>query len=115
MGKIVKGKEVTNINQIPIYAQQNLGHMIALAIEKHKLKKIEEFSLTDDEIKFLEYLNSQLNRGGVLRILLSKDEIKYANKLVKKGLIDKGISDAKNGTTMFYINPKGEQYLQNLK
>ena len=63
------------------------------------------------EIDFLQYLNSQINRGSVLRILLTSDEIKVANKLVKKGLIDKGISDAKNGTTIFYINRKGEQYL----
>ena len=68
----------------------------------------------DKEVQFLEYLNSQMNRGGVLRILLTSDEIKVANKLVKKGLIDKGISDAKNGTTIFYINRKGEQYLENL-
>lgn len=114
MGKVVKGKEVTNINQIPIYAQKNLGDMIALAIEKHKLKKIQELALTDEEINFLKYLDSHLNRDGVLRILLSTDEIKSANKLVKKGLINKGVSDAKNGTTMFYINPKGEQYLQSL-
>jgi len=71
--------------------------------------------LNENEIKFLEYLDNQINNRGVLRIILSSDEIKYANKLFKMGLIDKGISDDKNGTTVFYINQKGQQYLQNFK
>jgi len=71
--------------------------------------------LNENEIKFLEYLDNQINNRGVLRIILSSDEIKYANKLFKMGLIDKGISDDKNGTTVFYINQKRKQYLQNFK
>lgn len=78
------------------------------------LKKYDDFIITNDEIVFLEYLHSQINNDGVLRIFLSSDEIKIANKLVKKGLIDKGISDAKNGTTIFFINRKGQQCLQNI-
>lgn len=38
----------------------------------------------------------------ILRKFMSSNEIKVANRLVKKGKLQKGISDEKNGTTQFY-------------
>lgn len=52
--------------------------------------------------------------NGLLRIFLSSNDIKIANKLVKNEYLSKGKYDAKNGTTMFFISRKGELYLENL-
>jgi len=43
-------------------------------------------NLSDDERKFLEDFGTE----SVLRKMMSSEEIKMANKLVKKGLIEKG-------------------------
>jgi len=34
--------------------------------------------------------------------------------MVKLGLLDKGINDAKHGTTVFFITREGENYLENI-
>ena len=42
--------------------------------------------------------------GHILRKLMSKDEIKLANQLVKLGFLVKGISDDKQKTILFRVN-----------
>jgi len=55
----------------------------------------------DEEIKN-RLLN--INQCGILRKLMSKDEIKIANILVKDGLMFKGKSDDKQHTVIYYTN-----------
>lgn len=58
--------------------------------------------LSKDEIDFL------INFGddSVLRKLLTSDEIKIANKLVKKGVMEKGMFDGSEGrsTVIYYVD-----------
>jgi len=56
-------------------------------------------NLSDDERKFLEDFGTE----SVLRKMMSSEEIKMANKLVKKGLIEKGTSDDKKSSVIYYI------------
>lgn len=42
--------------------------------------------------------------GGLLRKLMSKNEIHQANKLVKLGVLYKGTSDDKQGTICYFAN-----------
>jgi hypothetical protein len=56
--------------------------------------------LSDDERKFLEDFGTE----SVLRKMMSSEEIKMANKLVKKGLIEKGTSDDKKSSVIYYID-----------
>jgi hypothetical protein len=57
-------------------------------------------NLSDDERKFLEDFGTE----SVLRKMMSSEEIKMANKLVKKGLIEKGKSDDKKSSVIYYID-----------
>ena len=56
--------------------------------------------LSKDERDFL------INFGddSVLRKLLTSDEIKIANKLVKKGVMEKGMSDEKRSSVVYYVD-----------
>jgi len=56
--------------------------------------------LSDDERKFLEDFGDEVR----LRKFMSSEEIKMANKLVKKGLIEKGTSDDKKSSVIYYID-----------
>ena len=57
-------------------------------------------------MKTIETLKSDLLEympdGGILRKMMSKDEIKSANQLVKEGLLQKGISDDKQRSVNFH-------------
>ena len=54
-------------------------------------------NLSNDEKQFLENFSE-----GLLRILMSKEEIKIANGLVKKRILYKGTSDDKQKTVAFF-------------
>jgi hypothetical protein len=54
-------------------------------------------NLSNDEKRFLENFSD-----GLLRILMSKEEIKIANALVKKKTLYKGTSDDKQKTVAFF-------------
>jgi len=41
---------------------------------------------------------------SVLRKLLTSDEIKICNKLVKKGVMEKGMSDETRSTVVYYVD-----------
>ena len=41
---------------------------------------------------------------SVLRKLMTSDEIKISNKLVKKGVMEKGMSDDKKPTVVYYVD-----------
>ena len=58
------------------------------------------FMKTIEQIKtdLLDYITYD----GILRKLMSKNEIKAANQLAKEGLIIKGISDDKQKSIIFY-------------
>ena len=44
------------------------------------------------------------NPHGLERWLLSRDEIKIVNKLVKEGILIKGIADTKQGQRIYFVN-----------
>ncbi len=56
-------------------------------------------NLSDDERKFLEDFWEPK-----LRKFMSSEEIKMANKFVKKGLMEKGTSDEKKPGVIYYID-----------
>ena len=57
-------------------------------------------SLSDKEIKFLRDFGTE----PVLRKLMKSEEIKTSNKLVKKGLMEKGTSDDKKSNVVYYVD-----------
>lgn len=57
-------------------------------------------SLSDKEIKFLK----DFGTDPVLRKFMKSEEIKTSNKLVKKGLIEKGTSDDKKSNVVYYVD-----------
>lgn len=68
-----------------------------------KLKKpcnaFKRFALTEREEKLMDQIPST---GGMLRKLMGSDEIKTANKLVKIGLLYKGLSDDRQRTVTYF-------------
>jgi hypothetical protein len=56
--------------------------------------------LTDKEIKFLR----DFGTDPVLRKFMTSEEIKTSNKLVKKGLMEKGKSDDKKSNVVYYVD-----------
>ena len=59
-----------------------------------------------------DLLDEAAQDGGLLRKLMDTNERKLANQLVKRGLLDKGTSDDKQGTVCFFTSYK---YLKSLK
>lgn len=56
--------------------------------------------LSDKEIKFLK----DFGTDPVLRKLMTSEEIKIANKMVKKNLMIKGKSDDKKSNVIYYVD-----------
>ena len=57
-------------------------------------------SLSGEERSFLINFGDE----SVLRKLMTSDEIKISNKLVKKGVMEKGMSDDKKPTVVYYVD-----------
>lgn len=57
-------------------------------------------SLSGEERDFLINFGDE----SVLRKLLTSDEIKTCNKLVKKGVMEKGMSDETRSTVVYYVD-----------
>ena len=57
-------------------------------------------SLSVEERDFLINFGDE----SVLRKLMTSDEIKISNKLVKKGVMEKGMSDDKKPTVVYYVD-----------
>lgn len=69
--------------------------------------------LNKEEIELLSYIyDLNMRKSNLLRIFMSSSEIKIANKLVKLGLLWKGMNDAKGGTTAYFITRDGEKFLE---
>ena len=56
--------------------------------------------LSEKERTFLK----DFGTDPVLRKLMSSEEIKTANKLVKKGMMEKGISDDGKSNVIYYVD-----------
>jgi hypothetical protein len=56
--------------------------------------------LNDSEINFLK----DFGTDPVLRKFMTSEEIKVSNKLVKKGLMEKGMSDDKKSNVVYYVD-----------
>jgi hypothetical protein len=56
--------------------------------------------LSDSEINFLK----DFGTDPVLRKFMKSEEIKISNKLVKKGLMEKGTSDDKKSNVVYYVD-----------
>jgi len=56
--------------------------------------------LFPDERKFLKDFRDEVR----LRKIMTTEEIKMANKLVKKGLMEKGTSDEKKSSVTYYVD-----------
>ena len=57
-------------------------------------------TLSQEERSFLINFGDE----SVLRKLMTSDEIKISNKLVKKGVMEKGMSDDKKPTVVYYVD-----------
>ena len=68
--------------------------------ELKRLKKLEAQQKTEDCPEAQELMR-RLEHGPILRKLMSREEIKVANKLAKEGKICKGTSDDKQKTVQF--------------
>ena len=56
--------------------------------------------LNNSEINFLK----DFGTDSVLRKFMTSEEIKISNKLVKKGLMEKGMSDDKKSNVVYYVD-----------
>lgn len=61
---------------------------------------------------YKKLLSEIYSNESILRLFLSKEEIKACNKMIKLGYIYKGKRDEKNATTSYYITKEGENYLE---
>ena len=57
-------------------------------------------NLSQDERDFLINFGDE----SVLRKLMTSDEIKISNKLLKKGVMEKGMSDDTKPTVVYYVD-----------
>jgi hypothetical protein len=57
-------------------------------------------NLSQDERDFLINFGDE----SVLRKLLTSDEIKSCNKLVKRGVMEKGMSDETRSSVVYYVD-----------
>jgi hypothetical protein len=57
-------------------------------------------TLSGEERSFLINFGDE----SVLRKLMTSDEIKISNKLVKMGVMEKGMSDDKKPTVVYYVD-----------
>lgn len=80
-----------------------LQSVLKMLIKEASLNNIDTLidNLTVNELNFLKGFDLE---NGMLRKLMSPDELKLANKLVKQGLLDKGISDEIKGSVTYYID-----------
>ena len=65
-------------------------------------------TLSPEEIEVLKSLQT-----SVLRKFMDKEEIKIVNKLIKKGLVERGTSDDKQHSRQYRISDLGEHVLEN--
>lgn len=72
---------------------------------------LKEGKISVDGVELLRMFDQE-KEFGVLRTMLSPDERKITNKLVKKGLVDKGFSDDKQKTRIFNITLTGQRELE---
>ena len=72
--------------------------MMGVINENSKENKIKD--LSDEERTFLK----DFGTDSTLRKLMSSEEIKMANKLVKKGMMEKGISDDGKSNVIYYVD-----------
>jgi len=83
-------------------------------MENKHIKTFESFMTNDEIISAIENLSKEerdflINFGdeSVLRKLLTPTEIKTCNKLVKKGVMDKGMSDESTyskASVVYYVD-----------
>lgn len=57
----------------------------------------------------IDFLKSIQDNKYLVRQLMGKDEIQLANKLVKKGWLEKGKSDYKRSTVIYIVTSEGEK------
>jgi mRNA-degrading endonuclease RelE of RelBE toxin-antitoxin system len=72
--------------------------MMGVINENSMENKIKD--LSDEERKFLK----DFGTDPVLRKLMSSEEIKIVNKLVKKGMMEKGTSDDGKSNVIYYVD-----------
>ena len=84
--------------------KENFPHNIGYEVKERvgKIKPAQKVDVETDLLKIEKYLLKM--KEPVLRKMLSKLEIKVANKLVKSGKLVKGKSDDKQGSVLFYID-----------
>jgi hypothetical protein len=107
IGKLLGYKE----SDIEKYIEHNMKIRTNLPEQINRIQEmmgiINESSLDDmikdlsgDERKFLEDFGDEVR----LRKFMTSEEIKMANKLVKKGLMEKGTSDEKKSSVTYYVD-----------
>lgn len=78
--------------------------MMCAVEEGIKIPNEPEVERDKDELKEELFIKSISRANGRLRKLMSSDEIKYANLLVKSGKLVKGKSDESHGTVAYFIS-----------
>lgn len=71
-------------------------------LDESKVQKFDNFINENYDEKIKEFLLSHVSEKGILRKLMSKDEIRIANELVKSGELSKGVSDDKQKTVCYF-------------
>jgi DNA-binding MarR family transcriptional regulator len=88
--------------------EHSLGNDMKLA--ERVLNKFYEGKLSKEEVAVMDDILD--NDNALLRNLMDKEDIKIANKLVKKGLVRKGTSDDKQSSVQFSLTDQGEKELK---
>lgn len=80
-------------------------------MENKYIKTFESYMSNDEIISAIENLSKEdkdflieFGDESVLRKLLTSPEIKICNKLVKKGVMEKGMSDEVKSSVVYYVD-----------
>ena len=77
---------------------QRIKQMMGVINENSLEDKLK--NLSDKELKFLK----DFGDDPVLRKFMTSEEINISNKMVKKGLMVKGVSDDKKSNVIYYVD-----------
>jgi len=77
---------------------QRIKQMMGVITENSLEDKLK--NLSDKELKFLK----DFGDDPVLRKFMTSEEINISNKMVKKGLMVKGVSDDKKSNVIYYVD-----------
>lgn len=99
-GPLKKYLAALYVNEQGCCKEMKLSNIYNLVVEQQSIFK----KLNNEEYDFLKKWSDNHRTNPVLRKMMSGEELKLANILVKKGFMEKGKSDDKTSSVQYYID-----------